>query len=51
MTAAEQKYDVQDEGAKIAAANVVILQAPIFWMGLPWGTKKYLDDANSKGPH
>ncbi|KAH0472882.1 MAG: uncharacterized protein KVP18_004702 [Porospora cf. gigantea A] len=44
ITATEQKYDAQVEAGKIAAADVVILQTPIFWMSLPWGAKKYFDD-------
>lgn len=48
-TAIEQGYDVNDEVAKHAWADVIILQSPVFWFGTPWAYKKYVDEVFTAG--
>lgn len=36
-------YDVEEEVEKHVWADVVILQTPVNWMGVPWSCKKYMD--------
>ncbi|MDH4943602.1 NAD(P)H-dependent oxidoreductase [Sulfurimonas sp. C5] len=45
----ESDYDVQEEIEKFAWADYIILQYPVFWMGVPWITKKYIDEVFSGG--
>ena len=42
-------YDVQQEVEKHLWADVVILQTPVNWMGVPWSFKKYMDEVYSAG--
>ena len=42
-------YDVATELAHHQWADVIILQAPVNWMGLPWSFKKYMDDVYTAG--
>ncbi len=48
-TAMGDDYDVSDELEKHQKADVILLQTPVHWMGLPWGTKKYIDEIYSAG--
>ncbi len=43
------EYNVKDEVAKHVWADVVIMQSPVNWMGLPWMAKKYIDEVYSMG--
>lgn len=48
-TTAEDGYDVATEVEKFKSANVVLLQMPLNWMGVPWSFKKYIDDVWTAG--
>jgi modulator of drug activity B len=41
--------DVDTELANHQWADVVILQSPVNWMGVPWSFKKYMDEVYSAG--
>ncbi|WP_072680284.1 NAD(P)H-dependent oxidoreductase [Arcobacter sp. LA11] len=45
----EKGYDVQEELDKFAWADVILLQYPVYWMSVPWITKKYIDEIFSGG--
>jgi len=45
----ESEYDVADELEKLAWADYILFQYPVFWMGVPWITKKYIDEVFSAG--
>ena len=45
----ESAYDVSDELDKLAWADYIVFQYPVFWMGVPWITKKYIDEVFSSG--
>ena len=48
-TAVEEGYEVGEELEKLAWADVIFVQSPVFWMGLPWLAKKYMDEVFSGG--
>jgi modulator of drug activity B len=45
----ESAYDVKEELDKFAWADYILLQHPVYWMGVPWITKKYIDEVFSGG--
>lgn len=45
----ESSYDIQEELEKFAWADIILFQYPIYWMGVPWITKKYIDEIFSAG--
>ena len=45
----EGTYDVSDELEKLSWADYIVFQYPVFWMGVPWITKKYIDEVFSGG--
>lgn len=45
----ESDYNVEDELEKLAWADYIIFQYPVYWMGVPWITKKYIDEVFSGG--
>ncbi len=45
----ESNYDVKEELEKFAWADYFIVQYPVYWMGVPWITKKYIDEIFSAG--
>jgi modulator of drug activity B len=45
----EGTYNVSDELEKLAWADYIVFQYPVFWMGVPWITKKYIDEVFSSG--
>ena len=49
LTETAQGYDVDAEIANHQWADVVILQFPVNWMGVPWGFKKYMDEVYTAG--
>ncbi len=49
VTNIEKGYNIEDEIEKISWAYYYIFQYPIYWMGLPWITKKYIDEVFSAG--
>ncbi len=42
-------YDIDDEIETMLWANVVIFQIPVYWMLMPWGMKKYIDEVYMNG--
>ncbi len=48
-TVVEEGYDVTTELEKFRWADVFFVQSPVYWMGLPWLGKKYLDEILSGG--
>lgn len=49
LSAVAQDYDTNEEVEKHVWADVVIIQAPVNWMGMPWSMKKYMDDVYTMG--
>lgn len=45
----EQGYDVDAEVQKHLWADLIILQSPIYWFGMPWIYKKYVDEVFTAG--
>lgn len=48
-TVTAEDYDVDTEVEKIRSADVIVLQMPLNWMGVPWSFKKYTDEVWSAG--
>jgi len=48
-TVIEDGYDVSQELEKFKWADLFFVQSPVYWMGLPWLAKKYIDDIFSAG--
>lgn len=51
VTAIDDGYDVEKEVEALLAADLVILQFPMYWMSLPWLGKKYLDEVFMAGTY
>lgn len=49
LTTMQDDYDVEREIENHRWADVVILQTPCNWMGVPWPFKKYMDMVYSAG--
>ena len=47
----EKGYNVEDECQKFEWADYVLFQYPVYWMGVPWITKKYFDETFTQGRH
>ena len=45
----QSAYNVSKEVDKLAWADFIFFQYPTFWMGVPWITKKYIDEVFSAG--
>lgn len=45
----ESDYDIKEELDKFSWADYILFQYPIYWMGVPWITKKYMDEIFSGG--
>ena len=45
----ESDYSVKDELENLAWADYILFQYPVYWMGVPWITKKYIDEVFSAG--
>ncbi|RFU93590.1 flavodoxin family protein [Citrobacter gillenii] len=45
----EQGYNVNDEVKKHIWADIIITQSPVFWFGMPWIYKKYVDEVFTAG--
>ena len=43
------EYEVLTELEKHTWADLVLLQSPVNWMGVPWSAKKYMDEVYSAG--
>lgn len=48
-TVVENGYDVAEELEKFKWADLFFVQSPVYWMGLPWLGKKYIDEVFSGG--
>jgi modulator of drug activity B len=42
-------YEVDSEVEKFKKADYIIFQYPVYWMSVPWITKKYMDEVFSAG--
>ena len=42
-------YDIDEEIENHRWADIVIVQSPVNWMGVPWSFKKYIDEVYSAG--
>lgn len=49
QTDIERGYDIGDEVQKHLWADLVILQSPVYWFGMPWICKKYVDEVFTAG--
>lgn len=49
QTVIENGYDVAEELEKFKWADLLFIQSPVYWMGLPWFGKKYIDEIFSAG--
>ena len=49
LTAIDNGYDLDYEVKRLLESDVVILQFPMYWMGLPWLAKKYIDEVFMHG--
>ncbi len=49
LTTMRDDYDVDKEIEKHQWSDVLILQTPCNWMGVPWTFKKYMDEVYSAG--
>ncbi|WP_294964654.1 NAD(P)H-dependent oxidoreductase [Sulfurimonas sp.] len=47
----ESDYDAKEEVQKFVWADYILFQFPVYWMGVPWITKKYIDEVFSAGDH
>lgn len=45
----QDDYDVDQEIEKHQWADVIMLQTPVNWMGVPWTFKKYMDEVYTAG--
>lgn len=45
----DQGYEVETELENHTWADVVLLQSPVNWMGVPWTFKKYMDEVYTAG--
>ncbi len=45
----ESNYEVSAELDKFKWADYILFQYPVYWMGVPWITKKYIDEIFSGG--
>lgn len=48
-TTMKDDWDVEEEVEKHVWADLVILQSPVNWMGVPWSFKKYMDEVYTAG--
>lgn len=48
-TSMTEDYDVATEVKKHQEADLIILQSPVNWMGVPWSFKKYMDEVYTAG--
>lgn len=48
-TVVHDGYEVTDELEKRRWADVVLVQSPVNWMGVPWTFKRYMDEVYSAG--
>jgi len=49
QTGIEEGYDIDAEVQKHVWADIIILQSPVYWFGMPWIYKKYIDEVFTTG--
>lgn len=49
QTDIEQGYEIDAEVEKHVWADLIILQSPVYWFGMPWIYKKYVDEVFTAG--
>lgn len=49
QTNIDEGYEIAEEVEKLSWADAIFFQYPVYWMGLPWITKKYVDEVISAG--
>jgi modulator of drug activity B len=49
QTDIEKGFDVGEEVDKHLWADLIILQSPVYWFGMPWIYKKYVDEVFTAG--
>lgn len=49
LTTIEKGYDINEEVEKHLWADIIITQSPVYWFGLPWIYKKYVDEVFTAG--
>ena len=49
QTDIEQGYDIDAEVQRHVWADIIILQSPVYWFGMPWIYKKYVDEVFTAG--
>ena len=49
QTLSAENYNVDEEVEKHQWADLIMLQTPVNWMGVPWSFKKYMDEVYSAG--
>lgn len=49
LTSIDHDWDVQEELDCHQWADVIIVQSPVNWMGVPWKMKKYMDEVYTAG--
>lgn len=47
----EKGYSIEEECEKFEWADFVLFQYPVYWMSIPWITKKYIDETFTQGRH
>lgn len=47
----EEEYDPNEEIEKHLWADLIVFQTPVYWMSVPWITKKYLDTVYTLNGH
>lgn len=45
----DQGYNIAEEIDKFLWADLIIYQLPVYWMDMPWGTRKYIEEVFSGG--
>ena len=49
QTYIEKGYNVDEEVQKHLWADIIITQSPVYWFGMPWIHKKYIDEVLTAG--
>lgn len=45
----DKGYKIEEEVEKFLWADLIIYQFPVYWMDMPWGTRKYVEEVFSGG--
>ncbi|MCP4936135.1 MAG: NAD(P)H-dependent oxidoreductase [bacterium] len=48
-THVDDAFDAAEEVEKFLWADFIIFQTPVYWMSIPWGFKKYIDEVYMAG--